>query len=64
MVVRASRSITPFFLCLLEVAFLLGVIVVVALGVGWWLASTFLASKQVFASVYPVLAYLDSNGNS
>jgi hypothetical protein len=30
----------------LEVAFLLGVVVVVALGVGWWLSSTFLASKQ------------------
>jgi hypothetical protein len=48
----------------LKVAFLLGVIVVVALGVGWWLSSTFLASRQGFAGVYAVSAYLDSNGNS
>jgi hypothetical protein len=47
----------------LEVAFLLGVIVAVALGVGWWLSSTFLASRQEFARVYPVSAYLDSNGD-
>jgi uncharacterized protein (UPF0333 family) len=47
----------------LEVAFLLGVIVVVALGVGWWLSSTFLTSKQGFSRVYPVSAYLDSNGD-
>ena len=35
----------------------------VALGVGWWLSSTFLASKQEFARVYPVSAYLDLNGD-
>jgi hypothetical protein len=47
----------------LEVAFLLGVIVVVALGVGWWLLSTVLVSQKEFAGVYPVSAYLDSSGN-
>ena len=47
----------------LEVAFLLGVIVAVALGVGWWLLSTVLVSQKEFARVYPVSAYLDSNGN-
>jgi hypothetical protein len=47
----------------LEVAFLLGVIVAVALGVGWWLSSTFLASKQEFSQVYPVSAYVDADGD-
>jgi hypothetical protein len=47
----------------LEVAFLLGVIVVVALGVGWWLFSTFLASKQEFTQVYPISAYVDGDGD-
>jgi hypothetical protein len=47
----------------LEVAFLLGVIVVVALGVGWWLSSTFLASKQEFTQVYPISAYVDADGD-
>jgi len=47
----------------LEVAFLLGVIVVVALGVGWWLSSTFLASKQEFTRVYPISAYVDAYGD-
>jgi len=47
----------------LEVAFLLGVIVAVALGVGWWLSSTFLASKQEFTQVYPISAYVDANGD-
>ena len=47
----------------LEVAFLLGVIVVVALGVGWWLFSTFLVSKQEFSRVYPISAYVDADGD-
>jgi hypothetical protein len=47
----------------LEVAFLLGVIVVVAVGVGWWLSSTFLASKQEFTQVYPISAYVDADGD-
>ncbi len=46
----------------LEVAFLLGVIVVVALGVGWRLSSTFLVSQQEFSRVYPVSAYVDADG--
>jgi hypothetical protein len=46
----------------LEVAFLLGVVVVVALGVGWWLSSTFLVSKQVFSRMYPISAYVDADG--
>ncbi len=47
----------------LEVAFLLGVIIAVALGVGWWLSSTFLVSKQVFSQVYPISAYVDADGD-
>jgi hypothetical protein len=47
----------------LEVAFLLGVIVAVALGAGLWLFSTFLASKQEFSQVYPVSAYVDADGD-
>jgi hypothetical protein len=47
----------------LEVAFLLGVIVVVALGVGLWLFSTFLVSKQEFTQVYPISAYVDADGD-
>jgi hypothetical protein len=47
----------------LEVAFLLGVVVAVALGVGWWLSSTFLASKQEFTQVYPISAYVDADGD-
>ena len=47
----------------LEVAFLLGVIVAVALGVGWWLSSTFLASKQEFTQVYLISAYVDADGD-
>jgi hypothetical protein len=47
----------------LEVAFLLGVIVAVALGVGLWLFSTFLVSKQEFTQVYPVSAYVDADGD-
>jgi len=36
---------------------------VVALGVGWWLSSTFLASKQEFTQVYPISAYVDADGD-
>jgi hypothetical protein len=44
------------------VAFLLGVIVAVALGVGLWLSSTFLVSKQEFTQVYSISAYVDADG--
>ena len=47
----------------LELAFLLGIIIVVALGVGWWLLSMALVSQKEFARVYPVSAYLDSDGD-
>jgi len=35
----------------------------VALGVGWWLFSTFLVSKQEFTQVYPISAYVDADGD-
>ncbi|MCU7788022.1 hypothetical protein ODS41_08870 [Pyrobaculum sp. 3827-6] len=47
----------------LEVAFLLGVILLLAVLVGWWLFSTFSAGVREFAQVYPVSAYVDSRGD-
>ena len=35
----------------------------VALGVGWWLFSTFLVSKHEFTRVYPISAYVDADGD-
>lgn len=47
----------------LEVAFLLGVILLVAMLTGWWLFSTFSAGVREFTQVYPVSAYVDSDGD-
>jgi hypothetical protein len=47
----------------LEVAFLLGVVLLLAVLVGWWLFSTFSAGVREFAQVYPVSAYVDSRGD-
>lgn len=46
----------------LQVALLLGVILLVAFLVGWWLFSTFLVSKEEFSRVYPLSAYVDAKG--
>ncbi|WP_333639211.1 hypothetical protein [Pyrobaculum aerophilum] len=47
----------------LEVAFLLGVILLVAVLTGWWLFSTFSAGVREFTQAYPVSAYVDSDGD-
>lgn len=47
----------------LQVVFLLGIILLVALLVGWWLFSTFFATKEEFSRVYPISAYVDARGN-
>lgn len=46
----------------LEVVFLLGVVFLVAVLVGWWLFLTFSAGVREFAQVYLVSAYVDSRG--
>ncbi|MCX8137092.1 hypothetical protein [Pyrobaculum aerophilum] len=47
----------------LEVAFLLGIIILLAVLTGWWFFSTFNAGVREFTQVYPVSAYVDSDGD-
>lgn len=47
----------------LQLAFLIGVILLTTFSVAWWLFSTFSTTKEEFSRVYPISAYVDAEGN-
>ena len=47
----------------LQLAFLLGVIFLMAFLVAGWLFSTLFTTKEEFSRVYPISAYVDARGN-